>query len=902
MEFKFSVNELFKQPIVELNQNLIPPGFSGDRRALWDTVNKVSEVINAMGEASAKAQGLSKPITTADRLRNSEHRLYLLVDQQANSGKGAVTGMLKTGSKGLYVFDREGQHYQVSPPCVLDFYVHDTRQRTGLGKRLFEHMLQKEGIEPVKMAIDRPSEKLLGFLNKHYGLHSPVKQMNNYVVYDGFFPKASDNNQQQEIERDQSPSGTRVTKKDSANGLQSFSSAYGRYGAPRPPCSMGQIIHNQSSTINKQQEPSGVQSMPLMGQPPQQYGYTQNQNVTQSLPNIHQAQMSSHPNYPQTQIAQNYQMNEQYANPQAINAQYAHMNQNQYTMQSTLQNPKQMQQISEDVYVYQQPANQQQCYQQGQQVQYQTNQTFGQGDAQYPSSTMQQPHALSNAQQALYQNNQMMQGEPQYVQQQPLQNQLMHQQMQESKLMQQQYQPTQQVYIPSHVSQSAPQLPSHAYNQGVQPVQASSVHLNHGPVSNLQVAGDHAQQQVHQTVSRSASAYNQHQVAQDLQNTDQMQSPNTIMEQQNLQHVSQTTSAFNQQQIAQQMQNQLGVQIQQPINASNQHQVQTPSSTMYQPTVQHTGSTFNQHPVAQQMQNQQIQPSALSTDQVMQQQSMQQPVSRPQSAFHQHQVAQQIQPSAPSTDQVMPQQTMQQTISRPPSAFNQQQVAQPSVQSINQNDADVRSEMSLIMTGEQYEPGKRQQPVVHQQPASMVQHQHGNVANDTNVIQQQGNLNQHQSNLHQHISHQAMAAAPSNVNVNIAQQQMAQQVPSNMLQQPSVSMHAPLNQSMMALQQQPVVQPQVVPVSSSMQHGQNLSMSGVKSEQVIRSNLPMHTVSTPSVRDAMLGNAGYLKETALAGGDMKQSSNKPRSTWNDDDSLRYGYPPQVSTAKYSGTY
>nr|CAH7713237.1 unnamed protein product [Callosobruchus chinensis] len=255
MEFKFSVNELFKQPIVELNQNLIPPGFSGDRRALWDTVNKVSEVINAMGEASARAQGLSKPITTADRLRNSEHRLYLLVDQQAN--KGAVTGMLKTGSKGLYVFDREGQHYQVSPPCVLDFYVHDTRQRTGLGKRLFEHMLQKEGIEPVKMAVDRPSEKLLGFLNKHYGLHSPVKQMNNYVVYDGFFPKASENNQPQEIGRDQSPSGARVAKKDSANGLQSFSSAYGRYGAPRPPCSMGQIIHNQSSTINKQQEPSG---------------------------------------------------------------------------------------------------------------------------------------------------------------------------------------------------------------------------------------------------------------------------------------------------------------------------------------------------------------------------------------------------------------------------------------------------------------------------------------------------------------------------------------------------------------------------------------------------------------------------------------------------------------------
>lgn len=58
------------------------------------------------------------------------------------SGKGAVTGMLKVGKKGLYVFDRDGQHYQVTPPCILDFYVHESRQRTGLGKQLFEHMLQ----------------------------------------------------------------------------------------------------------------------------------------------------------------------------------------------------------------------------------------------------------------------------------------------------------------------------------------------------------------------------------------------------------------------------------------------------------------------------------------------------------------------------------------------------------------------------------------------------------------------------------------------------------------------------------------------------------------------------------------------------------------------------------------
>ncbi|XP_018571525.1 alpha-tubulin N-acetyltransferase isoform X2 [Anoplophora glabripennis] len=251
MEFKFNVNDIFKQPIVEINNNLIPPGFSGDRRALWDTLGKVSEVVNTMGEASAVAQGLSKPITTAERLRNSEHKLYFLIDQAANNGKGAVTGMLKTGNKGLYVFDRDGQHYQVTPPCILDFYIHESRQRTGLGKHLFEHMLQKEEIEPVKMAIDRPSDKLLGFLNKHYLLNSPVKQMNNYVVFDGFFPKSAEPSHVTESK----PSGN-LGRKESANGLQKFTSPQGRYGAPRPPCSMGQIIHNQT-TNNKNQEPTG---------------------------------------------------------------------------------------------------------------------------------------------------------------------------------------------------------------------------------------------------------------------------------------------------------------------------------------------------------------------------------------------------------------------------------------------------------------------------------------------------------------------------------------------------------------------------------------------------------------------------------------------------------------------
>lgn len=42
MEFRFNVNEVFKQPIVEITNNLIPPDYTGNRRMLTDTVSKVS--------------------------------------------------------------------------------------------------------------------------------------------------------------------------------------------------------------------------------------------------------------------------------------------------------------------------------------------------------------------------------------------------------------------------------------------------------------------------------------------------------------------------------------------------------------------------------------------------------------------------------------------------------------------------------------------------------------------------------------------------------------------------------------------------------------------------------------------------------------------------------------------
>lgn len=103
------------------------------------------------------------------------------------AGKGAIIGFLKVGYKKLFVLDDREAHNEVEPLCILDFYIHESVQRHGHGRELFQHMLQKERVEPHQLAIDRPSPKLLKFLNKHYNLETTVPQVNNFVIFEGFF-------------------------------------------------------------------------------------------------------------------------------------------------------------------------------------------------------------------------------------------------------------------------------------------------------------------------------------------------------------------------------------------------------------------------------------------------------------------------------------------------------------------------------------------------------------------------------------------------------------------------------------------------------------------------------------------------------------------------------------------
>ncbi|XP_058148871.1 alpha-tubulin N-acetyltransferase 1 isoform X11 [Dasypus novemcinctus] len=190
MEFPFDVDALLPERITVLDQHLRPPARRPGTTmpARVDLQQQVMTIVDELGKASAKAQHLPAPITSASRMQSNRHVMYVLKDTSARpAGKGAIIGFLKVGYKKLFVLDDREAHNEVEPLCVLDFYIHESLQRHGHGQELFQYMLQKERVEPHQLAVDRPSQKLLRFLSKHYSLETTVPQVNNFVIFEGFF-------------------------------------------------------------------------------------------------------------------------------------------------------------------------------------------------------------------------------------------------------------------------------------------------------------------------------------------------------------------------------------------------------------------------------------------------------------------------------------------------------------------------------------------------------------------------------------------------------------------------------------------------------------------------------------------------------------------------------------------
>jgi len=145
------------------------------------SIDQVMDAIDRMGEASSHAQGLPAVITTSRKLLASDNRLYLKVNENK------IIGLLKVGSKKLFIRNDFGEIKEISPLCVLDFYVHESVQRGGFGKALYDRMLTDEKVTPRRLAIDKPSQKFLFFMKKHFGLIKYVPQNNNFVVFSAYF-------------------------------------------------------------------------------------------------------------------------------------------------------------------------------------------------------------------------------------------------------------------------------------------------------------------------------------------------------------------------------------------------------------------------------------------------------------------------------------------------------------------------------------------------------------------------------------------------------------------------------------------------------------------------------------------------------------------------------------------
>ena len=180
---------------------------------------------------------------TNHSFNNSDKTNHKLIIISENNSSGTTTndtggkkdikllGYIKYSYKHLYMYLKNGKIVECDPLCILDFYILETHQRHGFGKLLFDTVLRIESSEniplvlkyyqennypppihsatnattttttsstnelillnslvnPAKCAYDRPSPKLISFLEKHYSLCNHELQPNKYMIYTDFF-------------------------------------------------------------------------------------------------------------------------------------------------------------------------------------------------------------------------------------------------------------------------------------------------------------------------------------------------------------------------------------------------------------------------------------------------------------------------------------------------------------------------------------------------------------------------------------------------------------------------------------------------------------------------------------------------------------------------------------------
>lgn len=92
--------------------------------------NDLATIMDQMGRLSSLAQGLKTQITTYSKCLNENQKVFIKSDGYQ------VQGFLKIGYRKLFYHNQVGKIVELFPLCVLDFYVHESVQRGGIGKVL----------------------------------------------------------------------------------------------------------------------------------------------------------------------------------------------------------------------------------------------------------------------------------------------------------------------------------------------------------------------------------------------------------------------------------------------------------------------------------------------------------------------------------------------------------------------------------------------------------------------------------------------------------------------------------------------------------------------------------------------------------------------------------------------
>ncbi|KAG0016865.1 Alpha-tubulin N-acetyltransferase 1 [Podila clonocystis] len=166
---------------------------------------QLGAIVDALGEASAKAQELPTSITQRQRLaKNPTQRVYIL-RTGLDSGEDQWLDQLQIGSPLMKeaikksCLDRNGPSVEPSEDDQDSIQgeapMIQTKSRSEekgvyvagmlkIGeKKLF---IVVEDVEPNQIAYDRPSPKLYQFLSKHFGLDRHLPQPNQFAIFEGY--------------------------------------------------------------------------------------------------------------------------------------------------------------------------------------------------------------------------------------------------------------------------------------------------------------------------------------------------------------------------------------------------------------------------------------------------------------------------------------------------------------------------------------------------------------------------------------------------------------------------------------------------------------------------------------------------------------------------------------------